>query len=62
MAASVDASGVTGTPRVLFDTRNWLDYDVARDGRFIAVVSQKVAGQEPLAVILNWRGPGGREQ
>jgi Tol biopolymer transport system component len=58
MAVSVNASGVTGALRALFDVRDWREYDVAPDGRFIAVVSQQVAGQQPLAVILNWRAPG----
>ena len=56
MAAPIDASGAPGTPRALFDVKDWLDYDVARDGRFIAVVSQVVGAEQPLAVIVNWRG------
>jgi hypothetical protein len=55
MAAPVDAAGMPGRPRVLFDVRTWLDYDVARDGRFIAVVSQFNGAEQPLAVIVNWR-------
>ena len=55
MAAPIDAAGVPGPPRTLFDVRAWLDYDVARDGRFIAIVSQVVGAEKPLAVILNWR-------
>ena len=54
MAASIDAAGVPGPPRALFDVTGWLDYDVARDGRFIAVVSQVVGAEQPLAVIVNW--------
>ena len=56
MAASIDAGGLPGTPRALFDVGAWLDYDVARDGRFIAVVSEVVGAEQPLAVIVNWRG------
>jgi len=56
MAAPIDAAGVPGTPRALFDVSAWLDYDVARDGRFIAVVSEVVGAEQPLAVIVNWRG------
>ncbi len=52
MAASIDAAGVPGTPRALFDVKDWLDYDVAQDGRFIAVVSQIVGAEQPLAVIV----------
>jgi Tol biopolymer transport system component len=55
MAVPIDASGKPGEARVLFDARNWVDYDVARDGRFIAIVSQKVGAEQPLAVIVNWR-------
>jgi Tol biopolymer transport system component/predicted Ser/Thr protein kinase len=55
MAVPIDAAGKPGQARVLFDARNWVDYDVARDGRFIAIVSQKVGAEQPLAVILNWR-------
>jgi Tol biopolymer transport system component len=54
MAAPIDAAGVPGPPRVLFDVPRWLDFDVARDGRFIAVVTQIVAAEQPLAVIVNW--------
>jgi len=54
MAASIDAAGVPGTPRALFDVKGWLDYDVTQDGRFIAVVSQIVGAEQPLAVIVNW--------
>ena len=55
MAVPIDAAGTPGAARVLFDARTWFDYDVARDGRFIAVVTQKVGAEQPLAVILNWR-------
>jgi Tol biopolymer transport system component len=55
MAVPIDAAGKPGEARVLFDARNWVDYDVARDGRFIAIVSQKVGAEQPLAVIVNWR-------
>ena len=61
MAVPISASGVPGTPRALFPVKDWLDYDVAKDGRFIAVVSQKVTGEQPLAVIVNWAGAGGRK-
>ena len=54
MAAPIDASGLPGPPRVLFDVPRWNDFDVARDGRFIAVVTQVVGAEQPLAVIVNW--------
>ena len=54
MAVPISADGVPGKPRALFLVKDWRDYDVARNGHFIAVVSQKVTGEQPLAVILNW--------
>jgi len=55
VAVSIDSAGEPGAPRVLFDVSTWLDYDVARDGRFIAIVSQVVGAEQPLAAIVNWR-------
>ena len=60
MAASIDANGVPGTPRALFDVKDWLDYDVSRDRRFVAVVSEVRTTEQPLAVIVNWSPPGRR--
>ncbi|HUF23278.1 MAG TPA: hypothetical protein VMN81_04045, partial [Vicinamibacterales bacterium] len=56
MAAPIDAAGVPGPPRTLFSVAAWLDYDVARDGRLVAVVLEVVGAEQPLAVIVNWRG------
>jgi Tol biopolymer transport system component len=56
MAVPIDASGVPGAARVLFNAPGWLDYDVARDGRLVAVVVEVVGAEQPLAVIVNWRG------
>ena len=56
MAAPIDAAGVPGTARALFSATEWLDYDVARDGRIIAVVLEVVGAEQPLTVIVNWRG------
>ena len=55
MAAPIDATGVPGPPRALFNVA-WVDYDVARDGRIVAVVREVVGAEQPLAVIVNWRG------
>ena len=41
----------------LFETgaRAWEDFAVSGDGqRFLAVVPQALAGEQPLTVILNW--------
>jgi len=46
-----------GAPVPLFDTgaRAWEDFAVSRDGqRFLAVVPQALAGEQPLTVIVNW--------
>jgi hypothetical protein len=56
MAAAIDASGVPGPPRVLFDVPRWIPTsDVAGDGRFVAVVTQVIAAEQPRPVIVNWR-------
>jgi len=57
MAVAIDGAGKAGPARALFDTVNWRDFDVARDGRFIAVVSTATAGDRPLTMIVNWRPP-----
>jgi Tol biopolymer transport system component len=54
MAVTVDAAGTPGAPRPLFDAPTWIDFDVARDGRFVAVVAHVVAAEQPLSVIVNW--------
>lgn len=46
-----------GTPLPLFilPGRGWSDFAVTADGkRFLAVVPQAFAGEQPLTVILNW--------
>jgi len=46
-----------GRPVPLFTVqgRAWTDFDVSGDGkRFLAVVPQAFAGEQPLTVILNW--------
>jgi Tol biopolymer transport system component len=56
MAVPIDASGVPGPARALFSVPAWQDYDVTRDGRIVAVVLEVVGADQPLAVIVNWRG------
>jgi Tol biopolymer transport system component/predicted Ser/Thr protein kinase len=60
MAVSIDASGRPGAARALFDARNWLDFDVAKDGRFIANVAQVVSREQPLSIIVHWPEPAVR--
>jgi serine/threonine protein kinase len=45
-----------GTPALLFTIKGkgWQSFDVAPDGRFLAVVPQIFAGEQPLNVVLNW--------
>ena len=33
----------------------WLDFDVAPDGRFVAVVRESLGAQQPLTVVTDWR-------
>jgi dipeptidyl aminopeptidase/acylaminoacyl peptidase len=56
MAVPIDASGVPGQARALFNVTGWQDYDVTRDGRILAVVAEVVGADQPLALIVNWRG------
>jgi hypothetical protein len=46
-----------GPPSPLFETgvRPWEDFAISGDGqRFLAVVPQALAGEQPLTVIVNW--------
>ncbi len=56
MAVPIDAAGAPGQVRALFDVPRWLEYDVASDGRFVAVVADVIGAEQPLAVFVNWRG------
>jgi Tol biopolymer transport system component len=55
MAVAVDQSGHPGTPKALFDTIGWADYDVLSGGtRFIANIAKSTATEQPLSILLNW--------
>ncbi|HUR21072.1 MAG TPA: protein kinase [Vicinamibacterales bacterium] len=56
MAVPIEASGAPGAARELFSVATWQDYDVARDGRLLAIVLEVVGADQPLSVIVNWRG------
>ena len=56
MTVPINAAGAPGPARALFDVPRWLDYDVAQDGRFVAVVVAVIGAEQPLAVFVNWRG------
>jgi hypothetical protein len=52
-----------GTPVPLFElnpNRPWLEFDVSSAGRFLAVVSETRASEQPLTVVLNWTAEAGR--
>jgi hypothetical protein len=45
----------SASPLFTFQGRSWSDFAVSADGkRFLAVVPQAFAGEQPLTVILNW--------
>jgi hypothetical protein len=51
------ASLELGAPRTLFALQGkytWADYDVAPDGRFLAIVPEALASEQPLTVVMNW--------
>jgi Tol biopolymer transport system component len=60
LLAEIDAAGRPQPARRIFDAPGWFDFDIARDGRFIANVTQVVARELPLSVILNWAPPDRR--
>ena len=60
LVAEIDDAGRPQPARRLFEARGWFDFDVARDGRFIANVTQVIARELPLSVILNWVPPDRR--
>ncbi len=60
------AVGIHTTPTVtagkseaLFRTggRGWRSFDVAANGRFLAIVKQVMANEQPLNLVLNWAPP-----
>jgi Tol biopolymer transport system component len=38
----------------------WIDFAVARDGRFLAIVPEVEADEQPLTVVVNWAAASGR--
>jgi hypothetical protein len=54
MEVEISPSGAPGTARARFNATGWQDFDVAADGRFIAVVSEVVGREQPLSVLVNW--------
>ncbi|MBZ5558253.1 MAG: serine/threonine-protein kinase [Acidobacteriia bacterium] len=65
MAVPIQTSPVlhVGTAVSLFEvnpSRTWSQFDVSSTGRFLAVVSETRASQQPLTVVLNWTAGIGR--
>jgi len=61
VAVSVSASSppALGAPRTLFTLQGpyrWASYDVARDGRFLAIVPESLATEQPLTVLVGALG------
>lgn len=57
MTVDTSTSGEAGHPRSLFKLAKggeWSHFDLAPDGRFLAVVPVQTSGQQPLTVIVNW--------
>ena len=51
------ASLELGPPRTLFALQGkwpWASYDVAHDGRFLAIVPESLSSEQPLTVVVNW--------
>ena len=51
------ASLELGAPHTLFALQGkyaWSSYDVAPDGRFLAIVPEALASEQPLTVVVNW--------
>ena len=57
VAVRTEASLQLGTPRTLFPVPGkygWASYDVAPDGRFLAIVPEALSSEQPLTVVVNW--------
>jgi Tol biopolymer transport system component len=56
MAAPMTAGYSAGAPAVVFTLPGapWIDYDVSPDRRFLAIVPETFANQQPMTVIVNW--------
>jgi hypothetical protein len=59
MSMSAPSPPALGPPRTLFAVQGphrWADYDVASDGRFLAIVPESVATEQPLTVLVGALG------
>jgi Tol biopolymer transport system component len=59
------ASIELGTPKTLFaipGKYRWAGFDVAPDGRFLAIVPESLASEQPLTVVVNWMAGLGAPQ
>jgi serine/threonine-protein kinase len=52
---AVDMTTPDAEPRLLFETdRSFTSFDVAPDGRFLMVMTDELAQQQPTRIIVNW--------
>jgi hypothetical protein len=57
MSVPMSSAG-PGRGTLLLDRRligQWTDFDVAPDGRIIAIVTESAGAAQPLTVMTNWR-------
>jgi eukaryotic-like serine/threonine-protein kinase len=56
MAAPMTAGHTAAAPVTVFklSSATWADYDVSPDRRFLAIVPETFANQQPMTVIVNW--------
>jgi Tol biopolymer transport system component len=56
LVAAIKADGRPADPVPLFATDRWANFEVMDDGaRFLAIVRESLAVEQPLTVLLNWR-------
>jgi Tol biopolymer transport system component len=60
MAVRMADGAPADKPVLLFGPVRWNEFDVARDGRLLAVVLEQLAAEGPLTAILNWPAVGSR--
>jgi hypothetical protein len=56
---SASSPPVLGPSRTLFTLQGpyrWVDYDVAPDGRFLAILPESLASEQPLTVLVGALG------
>lgn len=57
LPVGTEASLQLAAPRTLFALAgrySWASYDIAADGRFLAIVPEALTSEQPLTVVVNW--------